>query len=303
MALSFQTTQAQIGESTHVLTATEVEPVSTSALALLDVPPLPALAIKALRMVSDNEARLRELHALVAADQAFCAEILKIVNSPLYGTRFEITSIMQAMMLLGFERVRGLLLTIGMRSLLNGVCAAGAVRACWRHSLAAALIAEQLAEASGLDKDIAYTGALIHDIGRLGIITLRPQQYADLVAASEEQPCDTLEEERRRFGIDHCAAGRFLVTAWKLPSAFVDVTGSHHSPGLKQDPLSGMLSVVRLSCALCDAIGFEVVRCFAKKSYEELVCQLPAGVRNRFPKNQDDLRKHITETVNSIEAL
>src|SRR5271166_5345944 len=83
---------------------------AATRLRLVDLPPFPAIAIRALQLVSNSETRLSELHDLICTDPAFAAEILRLVNSPLYGIRTEITSTLQAAMLLGFERVKGVAL-------------------------------------------------------------------------------------------------------------------------------------------------------------------------------------------------
>ena len=276
--------------------------INSSALALVDLPPLPAVAIKALRMVSNHEARLRDLHTLLAADTAFSVEILKLVNSPLYGIRVEISSVMQAMMLLGFERIRGLILTIGMRAFVGGALNVSGIRTCWRHSLATALLAEEVAAATHLDKDVAYTAGLMHDLGRLAMVVLRPQQYANLIEASRELPCDPLQEERRIFGTDHCEAGRSLVLAWKLPGPFIEMASAHHDREPEGKSNFDMLSVVRLSCALSEAIGFEVIRSNIRRTYAELVAAMPAAGRERFPREAEELTQLITAKVDSLEA-
>lgn len=277
--------------------------VTDSALRLVDLPPLPALAVKALRMVSNTEARLRDLHSLLASDQAFCVEILKIVNSPLYGIRVEISSITQAMMLLGFERVRALILTVGMRSFVGGTFNLGDIKACWRHSLSTALIAEEVAGVTGIDRDVAYTAGLMHNLGRLALVMLRPKQFTELVQLAQEHPCDPQEEERRIFGMDHCEVGRSLVRTWKLPGQFLELMTSHDGGEQRINQPFNIISLMRLSCALSDTIGFEVVRSSRRRNYVELRACVPARSRARFAAGPEELRQRITDRVDSIEAI
>lgn len=183
----------------------------------VDLPPFPAVAIRALQLVSQSETRLSELHDLISADPAFAVEILRLANSPLYGIRVEIVSTVQATILLGFERVKGLALTIAMRAYIEDLLHVPALRASWRHSLACAAAAEELAAASSMDKDSAYTGALIHDIGRLALAVMQPDSYNQLFQNTTGTPESVLQKERESFGADHCEAGRLLTTSWNLP--------------------------------------------------------------------------------------
>ncbi len=88
------------------------------------------------------------------------------------------------------------------------------IRNLWRHNLACAAIAEQLATAGFMDKDTAYTAGVLHDIGRLALAVIRPAEYAALLRRHKGSGASILKEEAELFGTDHCQAGRhWLVSA------------------------------------------------------------------------------------------
>lgn len=267
-------------------------------LAFVELPPFPAVAIKALRVMARSDSRLRELHDLIRADQAFSAEILRLVNSPLFPFPTAITNTLQATMLLGFERVQSLAVTIGLRAFVRDSLEIPALRACWRHSVASAVIAEQLSRTILADKDTLYTAGIMHDIGRLALAVCRRHEYAEFLRNASVEPCDILARERELFEIDHCEAGQILIAAWNLPPDFAVIAARHHQP------LQGnfdVLSVIHLSCALADTLGFAVAHSRETIGYLELRDQLPASQRHHLPENPAELTDKIQSQVQVLE--
>ncbi len=267
-------------------------------LAFVELPPFPAVAIKALRVMARSDSRLRELHDLIRADQAFSAEILRLVNSPLFPFRTAITNTLQATMLLGFERVQSLAVTIGIRAFLRDSLEIPALHACWRHSVASAVIAEQLSHIILADKDTLYTAGIMHDIGRLALAVCRRHDYAEFLRNTSVEPCDVLARERELFGVDHCEAGKIVVSAWNLPPDFGIIAARHHQP------VQGnfdVLSVIHLSCALADTLGYRVAHALHSPSYSELRNQLPEAHRNELPEDPADLTAKIHAQVQILE--
>ena len=270
-------------------------------LKLVDLPPFPAVAIRALQLVSQSETRLSELHDLVSADPAFASEILRLANSPLYGIRVEITSTVQATILLGFERVKGLALTIAMRAYIADLLHVPALRASWRHSLACAAVAEDLAAASLLDKDSAYTGALLHDIGRLALAVMQPDLYSQLFHGMTGTAEAVLQKERELFGVDHCEAGRLLTSSWGLPQIFIDITSHHHDQS--QPARSDLAGLISMACRMADALGFEFAPNPGCESYQLLISQLPGAVREQMPVDPNEIASRITDKISCVESM
>jgi HD-like signal output (HDOD) protein len=266
----------------------------------IEIPPFPAIAIKALQLISKDYSRLTELSNLICSDAAFSAEMLRIVNSPFFGLRTEVRSVLQATLLLGLERVKGLVVTIGMRAYLGDALKVPALRACWRHSLACAMIAEDLTKKSLEEKDVAYTAGIVHDIGRFGLAVAYPERYASFLARTIDGPSAVLERERELFGINHCEAGRSLVLRWNLPKEFIRVTSEHHQRATG-GPFD-LVAVIRASCMMADALGFEVVLPREPRNYKELLAELPESHRNLLSRDTEDLSFRIAEKINSLES-
>lgn len=266
-----------------------------------DVPAFPVVAIKTLQAISREREALTELSLLISSDAAISAGILRMANSALFNIRIEITGVLQAIHMLGLERVKGVVLTVAMKSYLGEAIEVPELRACWRHSLACAVVAEEFAKASLMEADTVYTAGLMHDVGRLGLIAAYPREYADFLLKADDVPCDALAREREMFGVDHCQAGNLLVSRWSLPKIFSEVTLRHHDdPVLGESPI---VSTVRRSCRMAETLGFGVVQPLHPFRYEDILENLPERERRQFPKESSDLMQRIAARINSIESV
>jgi HD-like signal output (HDOD) protein len=275
-----------------------------------ELSPFPSVAaIKALQIASNGEKGLRELHKLISTDPVFSAELLRAANSPQYAISAPIKSTLQATMVLGYVRLKRLVLTVGLRVSVAKMLEIPVLRACWRHSLACAIVAEELATANFaaksekgqcLDKDFAFTAGIMHDIGRLALAVMKPQLYADFLNSIANKPCNILTKERELIGADHCQIGRHLVTAWKLPAEFLEITSCHHDEA-PNSPFDAT-AAVRFGCKMSDSLGFSVASSESSPSYEKLVGELPEDGRRHFGPNREEYARRIAEKVTAIES-
>ena len=268
-------------------------------LELLTLPAFPAVSVKAIRLLSDSDTRLLELHEALSADPSFSSEILRIANSPLYPVVSQVKSLTQASMLLGFERLKGIVVSLGVRSYLTDILHVPVLRACWRHSLACALIAEKATanRASGYD---AYTAGILHDIGRIALAAIVPGPYASLLENAED-PTAILEHELGAFGIDHCEAGRRVVSAWRLPRELEAVTSQHHdNPGGRTE--FDLVSIIHYSCRIADTLGFQASRRANVPRYEELLQEIPLSARRMFIFDPSDLAQTVTAHIEALDT-
>ena len=272
-----------------------IEPAQISP-ALEKLPPFPAVALRALNVLAGTETSLRELWDVIRPDPVFSAEVLRLANSPLVAFSKEVTSVLQASMLLGFRRLRRLVITVGLRSYLDSA-PARLLRSCWRHSVACAMIAERTARWNSVDRDFAYTAGILHDVGRVVLATIKPELYATLVASLADGPVEMLHGERKVFGMDHCQAGGHLVTGWRLPEPFTEIVLHHHDPLAHTEDGS---EVIRLSCRLASALGFTASPAGSLYDPKAVVCEFPEEVRAHFPK-ASDLASEIAQELSVIE--
>jgi putative nucleotidyltransferase with HDIG domain len=267
----------------------------------LRLPPFPQVAVKVLQLVNNENVQLHELSDLISSDPAFASEVLTIANSLLYAPRYPSSSIMQAIAVMGANNLQGLCLTVGVRAYMGKSLSQPSMRSLWHHNLACALIAEQLAKAGHLDKDIAYTSGVMHDIGRLALAVIRPREFALLLGTHSGTPVSILQGERDLFGWDHCETGRQLVSDWKLPPEFEAVVADHHSPRLNNGHWT-MADLINVSCRLADTVGFPAFPGCEAMPYLELLNEIPAEERETFPAGIEALAEEVRKRVHAVET-
>jgi putative nucleotidyltransferase with HDIG domain len=223
--------------------------------ALRRLPPLSAVAIQ-MQLPAGKEMELPQVAEMITADAALSADVLRLVNSPLFGTRRPATGILHAVALLGMSRVMTLVVTAALRSFASPAHGTAALNRCWRHNLACGLICEKLANAVDLDPDVAYTAGLLHDIGRCGMLGVWTVRYGKLLDSSAADAQAILAAEEQEIGIAHTAAGAFLLETWRLPGTLVEVAQLHHDPA--RPDIADLVGLVHCACGLSDRLGFAV---------------------------------------------
>jgi len=268
----------------------------------LRLPPFPQVALRVLQLANKENVQLHQMSDLISSDTAFASEVLTIANSLLYAPRFPASSILQAIAVLGINNLQGMCLTVAARTYMGKALNLPSIQVIWRHNLACALIAEQLASAGFLDKDIAYTSGILHDIGRLALATVRPKEYTALLGTHGGSGVSILQAERDMFGADHCGIGHQLISDWKLPSEFDAVVLEHHSPRQTDDSWS-MAELIKVSCRMADTAGFPAFLGCEAAPYSDLLDELPARERRLFPPAVETLASDVANRIQAIGSV
>jgi len=253
------------------MTEAFVRPQAPWALRLL--PPFPAIAHRILAMASREDVDIHELGEVVRMDPSFSAELLRFANSALFGVRREVTSLAQAIWMVGTERVKTIATLVAVNRMVRSSVRIGALRKVWLHSLVTAIIAEEAAPLFRMERETAYTSGLLHNLGVLGLMSAYPDEYSRMLSVSDDYGFDLLETERDLFEIDHCAAGAYLAQDWNFPDELAAVLATHHDP-----PVPGGLSpynLVRISWRLSDTLGYAAFSPDRLWPWEELVAFIP----------------------------
>jgi putative nucleotidyltransferase with HDIG domain len=198
---------------------------------LQDLPALPVVVIELVASFERPDVGVGELAAKVAHDQALAAKTLRLANSSFYGLQSKVRTISQAISVLGFDSVRALVTAAGVIGSFPATQAAGFdVAGFWRHAIGTALCARALARHARCNAEFAFVAGLLHDLGRLVLVTRFPEQYAQVVAQRALADGTLLEAERSVLGIDHAQVGRLLAGHWKFPELICRAIANHHAP-------------------------------------------------------------------------
>ena len=195
-------------------------------LRLVDLPSLPALLMEALQYTDGNQS-ITNLVDKIGQDPPMVVRILRIANSPFYGMSREISSLRQAIVLLGLNRVRDMLLGVCYMKILPVRHKDFDYPLFWHHSMAVADCARQLASYTGTGQDIAFTAGLLHDIGLLVIVLLFPDDFSRII---NEPHTNRVETERRIMGFNHTEIGSKAAKYWNLPVAIQEAIEQHETP-------------------------------------------------------------------------
>jgi putative nucleotidyltransferase with HDIG domain len=206
-----------------------------------DVPTIPVLLLRILRVVDGERASAKDLVELMQKDQALAGRVLRLANSGFFACAREVSTLSRAVMLLGFSTVKNLALGIKIWETLSARGGPG-IAALWQHSALVGAAARLIAQRTrGADPEEVFTAGLLHDIGRV-ILRIRFAAIYDRVTGLVgETPL--VVREREAFGVDHAQAGAWLGEAWSLPPSIVDAARTHHDELAPGTPLSGPVIV------------------------------------------------------------
>jgi putative nucleotidyltransferase with HDIG domain len=267
--------------------------------ALDKLPPFAGVATRLLHTLSREDVEIAEVGKMIAGDPVFATRLLQMANSPFFTLQKSVKTISRAIMLLGLDRVKAVTLTRSPGDFVAPALNVKALRACWQHSLAGAILSEQLAPVCGIDPDYAYVAGLLRDIGRVALLVKYPGPYANVLAVSVENSYDLLATERGLFDVDHCEAGVWLMRTMPFPPELCDVV-SHHHDMVISGPF-GMVHLVKIADLLSDALGLGVPAPINPQGFEELLNELPESARWRFDPDPEELKAEIDSRIQSLD--
>jgi putative nucleotidyltransferase with HDIG domain len=224
-----------------------------------DLPSLPAVVMELLNSIDQDDIDISVLAKKVSHDQALTAKTLRLANSSLYGLQVKVTTIQQAITYLGFQTTRNLITAAAVTGCFaEGHCPGFDHKAFWRHSIATAACAKVLARQMRFNQDYAFTAGLLHDIGRLVLVSCFPNQYSEAIAWRAQHDCYLLEAERTVLGVDHVDAGLALAEHWNFSDTMRLAIGGHHDP---EAPGAGFLAaIIHVADAIVHALDLAQVQ-------------------------------------------
>ncbi|MBG6220625.1 MULTISPECIES: HDOD domain-containing protein [unclassified Janthinobacterium] len=199
---------------------------------LRQVHELPSLPVVVLELLSSMEQDDTDVHVLahkIELDQALAAKTLRIANSSFYGMQSKVTSIAQAVSVLGFHSIRTVVTACVLTDSFAPVRGDFDFPAFWRHSLATAIAARLLAPHLHVDPETAFTAGLLHDLGILVLVTRFPAEHALVRSYRQAHDCQMADAEMAVIGIDHAQVGSALAAYWKFPEAIQQAVAEHHA--------------------------------------------------------------------------
>lgn len=264
---------------------------------LYDVPTLPTVVMQAVRVMQDGNAGPRAVEQVVARDPAISAKILRVANSAFFGFSRRVTTITDAIRVLGFNNVQGMII---------GVAAFDAFRSeqlnlsdFWTHSIAVATAARFLAPKARCSADEGFTAGILHDIGKLVFVVQAEADYRQVLTLQGDTSMSSLDAERACFEFTHAEVGAMVAERWELPGRYVDGIAHHHDPAAAAGDSRRFCAVLGLADCAAHAV---CEGAFSHPMPDEARLALLRDLSLRAPDWEACL-EHLGQAHDSIEAF
>jgi HD-like signal output (HDOD) protein len=225
------TLRVAVERACHLKALLNDEAIRRQVGALRDLPSLPRVYDALTQALSDSDPSLQKLARIVEQDVGISAKILQLVNSAFFGIAHSVTNIEHAVIYLGINTLRSLVLSLEIfrvfapRNPLPGFSHEGLQT----HARLTAHIATRLPVPRHL-ADIAMVAGMLHDVGKLILAWKFPERYRNLLAQAAAEHCPLYQVEEREYGFGHAEIGAYLLGLWGLPYILVEAVALHHAP-------------------------------------------------------------------------
>lgn len=215
--------------------------------AISKIPTLPEIAITIMKKTSTkSSSSISEISKLIQKDMSLTSNVLKLVNSPFYNVGKSIGNLQQALVMLGTNEIRNLVISISLYSIYQSKNISEGFKKIWQHSMNTALVSQYISQSINIKSERLFIGALIHDIGWL----LIHQNYQDLATEYDARKSNDFEYNRalevELFGMTHEQIGTYAATLWGLPENIFCLVENHHIEDVGIDDLTE-ISILQLA--------------------------------------------------------
>jgi putative nucleotidyltransferase with HDIG domain len=229
-------------------------PFDQIASTVKDLPALPALVVELLTALSDEQVSAEQLAHSLSQDPALSAKTLRLANSSFYGMPRQISSIQEALPILGRRTIRTVVMAAGITGAFKEPDVPGfAFKAFWRHAVGTAMCGQALARELRMDSDIGFTVGLLHDLGQMALACALPTLYSEVLSHQQATDIQLIDAEQAIMGTDHAFMGARLAEHWHFSPAIVEAIEYHHAPAMHHGP--GLVGLAHLADAFSHALG------------------------------------------------
>ena len=229
-----------------------------------DLPTLPSVAVKIISTVLDETSTAKDVAEVLEADNALTMRLLKASNSAFYGIPRTVSTVKDAIVVLGFTKLKGIILSLSVMDTIEAMVEESGldVGRFWQHGLMCAICAEDLARK--VDTECAeeiFVAGLVHDIGKLLLAQHAPLQFRQSVEMAQANGISQDQAERATIDIDHAQVGRWIMDQWQFPVQLMESVWLHHHPPLEkvsEDASCKMAAVICLADIIANTQGGRV---------------------------------------------
>lgn len=256
---------------------------------------LSTTAIKVLRTCNEPGVCANGLNRVISLDPVLTGRVLQLINSAYYSLPSKVNSLTRAIILLGINTVKNVVLSFAIFQSFSqrDTFRAFSADQFWTHSLSTAAAAKLLAVDGGVpvaEREEFFVAGLMHDLGKIPLNHLFPEAYREAAALSRESGRGMRWEENARIGIDHCRVGDMIAHKWQLSPALSAALGEHHTPCEHTTEGFRLADAVALADALAHHMGAGVPGGLS----------LDEGGRDRLGRRWGQLGRSLTEFTAAV---
>ncbi len=220
-----------------------------------DLPILPDIFYRISEMLENPRVSTTEVTGEIAKDPAIASKVLKMVNSSFYGLPNKVSSLTRAVVLLGFNTLKSLVLATSVADMFGGGVDTGLdLHKLWEHSFSCGLFSRNIARKMFIRQNEEYfIAGLLHDIGKIILNRYAPTKYNQAVEYVRDHDCLLVEAEMEVFGFTHSEIGALMAAKWNLPTKLTDSIRHHHVAG-EPGKYTDFILVIKLADILCRAL-------------------------------------------------
>ena len=270
----------------------------------LSLPPLPPMASHIMKMCRDEDTEVEKLAELISQDPAVVARLLQIANSSYYGgARHKVTSIVQAVTLLGMNAVGSLALSFCFYRLcrdMNHPEHVGMDHAkFWRRSIIASIAGRSLGNWSkATDPELVFLAALLQDIGLLALNDVAPEVTRTLTIDAKDDHTQLQTLEKQYFGCDHAKMGSWVAETWQLPEEFQSAIGASHQPIELDDYSAEQRTVI-----FCVALSGRLADLWCQPDTEQVVHEATIAGKEWLDLNPEDVQTILSQIPEGLSEM
>jgi putative nucleotidyltransferase with HDIG domain len=263
------------------------------------IPTMPTIAAKVMQIVNDPHSNAEDVAKFISRDVALTSKVLRLANSAFYGIPRTISSVNSAIVILGFNTIRSLVLSATVLKMFPAKSGAAVFdrKAFWKHSfmvgIASRMVAQIYRKKKLVDMETAFSAGLLHDIGKIVLDQFSNEEYVPVLKAAKDRGEPLFMAEKAMIGMSHADVSGMLVDKWQMPNELKGPIVNHHSP-FDDTASQDMACIVHYANHLCHEKGSG---CMDNETYAALMPDVEAALGLGIPEEAllEELQKHILE--------
>jgi putative nucleotidyltransferase with HDIG domain len=222
---------------------------------------LPHITIKLSKLISDENSTMQDFEKMIKMDPTLVLRILRGANSPYYGLRQKVNSISRAVVIIGINNLRNMIVTEGLKSLFKSKSSKKAFsrNRLWLHCAAVSICSQMIMERIfGLNGEDAFLCGILHDIGMIVEDQTAPDLFSKVCNSYNENSKPITDYEKEIVGTDHCEIGFLLAKDWQLPIDVQEGIQLHHKTLDHVSP-SSLTGVIQLAEYIASQLDYTAI--------------------------------------------